>query len=186
MINSNSNHCKTGISFLEILVSLLLMSLLFTFVGPQFLTGQKNKVKKIFYSDFSMLVANAMHQAIITNQSHQIFWDLNKREISVLIPDEQSEAQNKHKKFKPSISHFKTTIHIPHGFTIVNFFINEKDEVKPESHLDFVLHYIMPDGTAQPVIINILDENSTGNNQFNITISPFYSQVSRNDAFQKP
>jgi hypothetical protein len=186
MIKLLKNDLKTGISFLEILVTLLLMSLLMTFAMPRFFSSQPSKTKKVFFADFSKLVTDTAHQAIMNDKIHQIFWDFNKRTISVKIFDPAIESSNKHERFKPTdASVFKTHMSIPTEFTINNFFINEKESVT-SGKLNTVFHYIMPDGTAQPVIANIVNDNDTVNPRFCIQIDPFYSQVSLHDTFQKP
>ncbi len=184
------SFCKkitAGISFIEILVVLLLLSLLMSFAIPKFIASQQGRAKKQFFSEFVMLVSSTMHQAIISKKIHQIFWDLDHHEIITKVFDENSQEQDQHKKFKPiAKSTFHSTIKYPESFLIRDFFIQSKNETEPGVTKHHIWTYIMPDGTSQQVLINIQDENEAKNNEFSIQINPFYSQVSLRDTFEKP
>jgi type II secretory pathway pseudopilin PulG len=178
---------KTGISFIEVLVVLLLASLIMSFAIPRFLATQKGRAKKEFFKEFAMLVSDTTYQAVISKKVHQVFWDLDKHEITVKIYDEHSAEQSRHAKFKPvapNSFHTKTTL--PESFVIHNFFINGEEEMKSGVTKHTIWTYIMPDGTSQSILVNIQDNSETNNNQFAIKINPFYSQVSLHDAFEKP
>ncbi len=178
---------QAGISFIEILVVLMLMSLALSFTIPRFVNSQKNSTKKHFYQNFSQLISETMHQAILTNKIHQVFFDNNHHKIMIKIFDEKSENQNKHQRFKLIEKDlFKSIIDIPENFIIQNFFINGDDEVKSGAALNEAWFYIMPDGTSQNILINIINQDDPHDNKFSITINPFYSQVSIHDTFQKP
>ncbi len=186
MICMNKKN-MAGISFIEILVVLLLLSLFMSFAIPKFLASQQGRAKKLFFSEFNMLISNTMHQAIISKKIHQIFWDLTHHEIMVKVFDETSNEQSKHQKFKPvAPGIFNSKIKFPENFVIRNFFIQGKDEMEAGVTKFTLWTYIMPDGTSQQVMINIQDDAEDKNNQFAIQIDPFYSQVSLKNAFEKP
>lgn len=176
-----------GISFIEVLVVLLLLSLFMSFAIPKFLSSQQGRAKKLFFSEFSVLVSDAMYQAIISKKIHQIFWDLDHHEITTKVYDAASSEQDKHKKFKPiAPGVFHSKIKLPESFLIRNFYIQQKDEMEAGVTKHTLWTYIMPDGTSQQILINIQDEAEDKNNQFAIKINPFYSQVSLHHAFEKP
>lgn len=188
MMYQNDKTVCTGISFIEILVVLLLMSLFVTFAVPRFMSSQKGRAKKQFFTEFSTLISQTMYQAIISKKVHQIFWNLAQNEIQVKIYDNTSESANKHQGFKPIADNsFNSKIKIPQQFVIRNFFIQKnEDEIKPGEKKDSIWTYIMPDGTSQHAIINIQDEEESEQNKFSLIINPFYSQVSLYESFQKP
>lgn len=184
MQTRNYKNCA-GISFIEILVVLLLVSLTMSFVIPRFLSSQHGKAKKQFFSEFSALVSHTLYQAVTTKKIHQIFWDIDHHEILAKTFDEKSEEKNKHKQFKPMLAS-KNKIKIPDSFLIHNFFIQGDDRIKAGETMHNAWTYIMPDGTSQQLIVNIVNEEEQSNNRFSITINPFYSQVSLHDTFEKP
>jgi type II secretory pathway pseudopilin PulG len=182
-----SQHTTAGVSFIEILVLLLLISMFMSFVAPRFLTNPRGKEKKEFFSQFSQLLSDTIYQAITSKKIHQVFFDFDHREIKVKIHTPSKEEQDKHKQFKPvpeGIFHSSTTI--PERLVIKNFFIQGVDEMGQGKVTHDAWFYIMPDGTSQTVTINIEDENEETNNQFAITINPFYSQAKLHDTFAKP
>ena len=187
-MQNKDQSVQTGISFIEILVVLLLMSLFMSLAIPRFFSSQKGRAKKQFFTEFSTLVADSMYQAMTSHKIHQIFWDLQRHQIEVKIYDTTAESKDKHQQFKPVTPDvFHSTMKIPESFIVHNFYIQQgEDEIKPGETKNAIWTYIMPDGTSQQVTINIQDENETDNNQFSITINPFYSQVSLHDSFQKP
>lgn len=180
-------HAKPGISFIEILVVLLLISIFMSFAIPRFFSTQQGRAKKLFFTEFATLVSDSMYQAVTTKKIHQIFWNIDTKEITVKIYDEKSDSKDKHQKFKPVNSGiFHSSMKIPDHFSIHNFFIQSSDEIKPGEIKHNIWTYIMPDGTSQSVIINIQDEQEANNNRFSIIINQFYSQVSLHDTFEKP
>lgn len=186
-MQNNLHKNQSGISLIEILVVLLLMSLMMTFAIPRFMSSQKGRTKKLFFNEFATLVSETMRQAVVTKKIHQIFWDIDHKKIIVKVYDEKTNEPSKHKKFKtlPDKT-FASTMNIPESFLIENFFIQGGDEAAPGKTMHDVWTYIMPDGTSQNVIINIQDSQETGNNRFSIIINPFFSQVKLHDSFQKP
>lgn len=177
---------SAGISFIEILVVLLLMSLAMSFVIPRFLSSQHGRAKKQFFSEFSALVSGCLYQAVTTKKIHQIFWDIDHHEVLAKTFDEKSEEKNKHNQFKLAIDSPKNKIKIPEQFVIHNFFIQDDDRIKAGETMHTAWTYIMPDGTSQQLIVNMQDEEEQSSNRFSIKINPFYSQVSLHDAFEKP
>lgn len=187
MLKNKTHFKQPGVSFIEILVVLMLISLTMSFTIPRFINSQKGAIKKHFAQDFAKLISNTMHQAILTSKVHQVFFDNNRHEIMIKIFDETSQDQNRHKMFKPVEKNlFNSTMQIPDSFVIQNFFINGEDEVKSGTTMNEAWFYIMPDGTSQHMIINIINQEDQQDNKFCITINPFYSQVSIHDTFQKP
>ncbi|MCX5924300.1 MAG: hypothetical protein NTZ68_02665 [Candidatus Dependentiae bacterium] len=183
---SKLKHTTAGVSFIEILVLLLLISMFMSFVAPRFLTNPRGKEKKEFFSNFSQLLSDTVYQAIASKKIHQVFFDFDHREIKVKIHT-PSKEQDKHKQFKPvadGIFHSSATI--PEPLIIKNFFIQGVDEMGQGKVTHDAWFYIMPDGTSQTVTINIEDENEETNNQFAIIINPFYSQAKLHDTFAKP
>ncbi|MCX5923128.1 MAG: hypothetical protein NTU89_01030 [Candidatus Dependentiae bacterium] len=179
-------NTNAGISFIEVLVVLLLISLFASFVIPSFFRNQKGAVQKQFFSDFSHVIADTVHQAISSKKIHQVFFDFNKHEIKVKIHHITTDETDKHKQFKQiPFGEFESQMKIPEQLTIQNFFINGTDEIVQNSTTHDAWFYIMPDGTSQAININILDQQEEANNKFSISINPFYSQVKLHDAYAK-
>lgn len=176
-----------GISFIEILITLLILGVIITFVIPTFLSKNAKTPKKLFCAQFNVLMQETLAQAIINNKVHQVFFDFDDRKIIVKSHEPAQPGTTEHDKFVPIPENsYPKVITIPDSLDIKNFFINGKDDFAAGSNVRTIWFYIMPSGTSQSVIINIEDAESTHQNRFAITINPFYSQVKEYDTFQQP
>ncbi len=176
---------KAGFTVIELLIVLLLISMFGSFIIPTFLS-KKNVVKQQFIADFATLIQDTLYQAITTKKIHQVFFDFDARTIVVKEHDPNIQDSSTHKQFAPSATINKITT--PQRLEFRNFYIDHKDEIEQGKIIHDAWFYIMPDGTSQPVILNIEDQNpdSLQNEEFAITINPFYSQVQEHETFQKP
>ncbi|MBI2353321.1 prepilin-type N-terminal cleavage/methylation domain-containing protein [Candidatus Dependentiae bacterium] len=184
MLNKMQMNNK-GISFIEILIVLFILGLISSFVIPSIFNKQKDSAKQKFVVHFMELMQDALEHTIISQQVHQIFFDLEKHEIMVKIPDALNFEPDAFVSVGKEVAH--RFIQIPDHFVVKNFFINGIDDIQGAKGIKTVWFYIMPDGTSQAVIINIEDaEVFSEQNRFSFTINPFYSQVKKHDEFQKP
>lgn len=178
---------QPGISFIEILVILLLISIATSFVIPRFLSNKPRAAQKKFFTEFSTLLSDTVFQAVTNKTVYQIYFDLNKQIIMIKKYNPKIMTDNKHLKFEPIPKDvFKNQISLPSTFSIKNFFVQDKDEFTSGMKMDDAWFYVMPDGNSQAVIINMNDDSDDRETKFSITINPFYSQVTLHDTFQKP
>lgn len=176
-----------GISFIEILITLLILGVITTFVIPTFLSRGAKTPKKLFCAEFSVLMQETLTQSIVNNKIHQVFFDFNNHKIIVKSHEPRQVGTTEHDKFVPiPQDSFPKPIKIPDTLNIKNFFINGKDDFASGGNLDTIWFYVMPNGTSQSIILNIEDTESASQNKFAITINPFYSQVKEYDTFQQP
>lgn len=178
---------KSGISFIEILVLLLLISIMTSFVIPRLFTNRAGMTKKRFFSDFSTLIADTVFQSIINKKVYQVFFDFDHHQVIVKQHNPKIDEKKKEAQFESVPKNlFNSQIYLPESFRIRNFFIEKNDEIKPGAKTNDAWFYIMADGTSQPVIINIDDDSDGHEVKFSISINPFYSQATLHDTFQKP
>ena len=143
--------------------------------------------KKRFFSNFNSLIIDTMFQAIVTKKVHQIFFDFDHQKVMVKKHNSKIDEKNKHLQFEPVDKNlFNSQIELPQTLTVRNFFVEKKDEIKSGMKMHDAWFYIMPDGSSQPVVINIDDDSDEREAKFSISINPFYSQASLHDTFQKP
>jgi type II secretory pathway pseudopilin PulG len=178
---------QPGISFIEILVILLLISVATSLVIPRFLSNRPGAAQKKFFTEFNTLIADTVFQAVMNKTIYQIYFDLNKRNITIKKYNPKINNENKHLKFESTPKDiFQNQINIPEAFSIKNFFVQDKDEFTSGMKMNDAWFYIMSDGNSQAVIININDDSDDREAKFSITVNPFYSQVALHDTFQKP
>lgn len=184
---SRSLSNKKGISFIEILITLLILGVISAFVVPTFLTKNAKTPRKLFCAQFSVLMQESLACAIVSNKIHQIYFDFEGRKIIVKIHEPAQIGTTEHDKFAPiPQGSYPQPIAIPESLDVKNFFINGKDEFASGNTKHTAWFYIMPNGTSQSIILNIHDDESVNQSSFAITINPFYSQVKEYDTFQQP
>lgn len=178
---------QPGISFIEILVILLLVSVATSLVIPRFLSNKPGAAQKKFFTEFNTLVADTVFQAVMNKTVYQVYFDLNKHTITIKKYEPKIETKNKHLRFESTPKDiFQNQINLPETFSIKNFFVQDKDEFMSGIKMNDAWFYIMPDGNSQAVIININDDSDDRETNFSIMVNPFYSQVTLHDTFQKP
>ena len=181
---------QSGFSFLELIVVFALISLLGAFVVPNLFRTKQGADRKEFLASFDTLLKDAVLQSITENKIHQIFIDIDHELIQTRVYDAQSIETNQHKQFIPVIhQEHVTEIKFPKRLKIQNFFINGVEELIAGTLTHDVLFYIMPDGTSQAIIANIVDQDEDGvvpDIEFSCVINPFYARMSVHETFQTP
>jgi len=178
---------QSGISFIEILVILTLISIATSFVIPRLLSDKPRSAQKKFFTEFNTLVGDTVFQTTRNKTVYQIYFDLEKQKIIVKKYNPKIVEDNKHLRFEATQKDiFKNELALPRAFSIQNFFVQGKDEFIPGAKMNDAWFYIMADGNSQAVIINMNDDTDNRETKFSITINPFYSQVKLHDTFQKP
>jgi type II secretory pathway pseudopilin PulG len=188
---------QPGFSFLELMIVFALLGLLGAFVVPNLFRAKQGAHRKEFVASFEHLLKDAVLRAILTNSMHQIFIDLAGGTIQTRIYDPQSIETNRHKKFKALVDD-QYLARIPSKdqknldlkrFALKNFFINGIEELQPGTATLDISFYIMPDGTSQAIIANLVDQDEDGlepDVQFSYEINPFNARMVLHDAFQTP
>lgn len=186
-------HVKTtqaGFSFLELMVVFALLTLLGAFVVPNFFKNKQGAERKEFLQSFESLLKDAILRSIMTHEMHQIYLDIAHQAIQTRTYDAASIETNQHKKFKQvKDADYLTQINFLKRFTIQNFYINGVDEVVPGNAMQDVMFYVMPDGTSQAIMVNLVDQDEDGltaDIPFSFQINPFYARMTTYDAFSTP
>lgn len=179
-------HTQPGISFIEILVVLLLISILMSTVMPRIFSYNPRRTYQTFFHDFAQLLSDTAYQAVMSKKTHQIFWDFKNKKITVKQYAPDDTEKNIAKQFKPLPKDvFHTQLDLPDYFTIANFIIQGKESLIPGAITNDAWFYVMKDGSCQATTINIGDSTQPEGTGFSIQINPFYSQATYHDEFSK-
>ena len=191
------NRLQHGFSILEIAIILALLGLLGAFVVPNLFRTKQGAQRKEFLTSFEHLIKDAMLRAIVTHETHQIFIDIAHGVIQTRVYDSRSIETNKHKKFAV-VSDSQYLTELPSKdqknidlkrFHFQNFYINGIEEMVAGTFMENVMFYIMPDGTSQAIVANLIDQDPdeiVPDVQFSFVINPFYTRMSVYDTFQTP
>lgn len=184
-----SNRNQSGFSLLEVMIVLVLIVMLGAFVVPNIFKARQGSQRKQFLTSFETMLKQSVLRSILKQEIHQIYFNIKQEVIQMRIRDLKSIETNLHKQFI-EVKDLEYVTHIPFlkNLKIKNFYINGADEVISGALLDDVLFYIMPDGTSQPIIVNILEENDDQMQDisFSFVVNPFYARMSVYETFQAP
>lgn len=181
-------NLQKGFGLFELVIVLALIAGLGAMVVPNLFRNQAAVERKQFVADVKKLLQQAVKFAVYQNKVVQVYCNFEDHEMVLREFDQQSNEENKHKKFKVMKKNGKpVTIFWPEDIVVKNFVINEKDEVLSSAKLQDVWFYIMPDGTSQPVVVNCIDQNDLQQEdlKFSFVINPFYARVQFYEKFQK-
>ncbi len=191
------NDIRPGFSLIELMIVFALLGMLGAFVVPNLFRQKQGAARKEFLDSFATLLKNAVLRSIVTNSVHQIYIDLVHGVIQIRVHDPKSIETNQHKQFVPLHDQEYVT-QIPavhqknldlHQFSIKNFYINGVEELVAGTQTLDIMFYIMPDGTSQAIIANMVDEDPDGlapDIKFSYEINPFYARMQVHDTFTTP
>ena len=185
-----TKKAQPGFSLLELMIVLALIGLLGAFVVPNLFRTKHGAERKEFLTSFETLLKDAVLRSIVENETHQIYIDIVHELIQTRIYDETSIEANQHKQFtRVQDNQYLTEIKFSKQFKFQNFFINGVEELVAGTAALDILFYIMPDGTSQAIIANVIDQDEDGSVSdvnFSFVINPFYARMSVYETFQAP
>ncbi len=185
LMPKQSRLLQPGFSFVEIMITLLIVGLLVSFVVPSFIRRGQHDPRRVFCAQFTQLMQEAVMSALARHKIQQVFFDIGQRKVSVTIEQEGGNQAGKSIVFVPLEPKTEPQpIIIPEEISIVNFFINGIDDIAGRGQVTTIWFYIMPDGTCQPIVLNM--QRTDKDAHFSLVINPFYGQVTEYDTFQKP
>ena len=182
---------QNGFTLLEILIALALIGLLVGIVMPNLQRLMPQYERKQFIGRLNEILQFGWQQAIITHKICKIIFDIDTRNVSLQIATDKKDRQGE-QLFEPIKGQYlKTSFTWPDQFKFKQFFIEGFDEMSRfvGRKAASVWFYVMPEGLAQDVIINILDMKDLKNNkprEIGLVLNPFTAQLSVYDTFQKP
>lgn len=181
---------QPGFNFVELMIVLALIGLLGAFVVPNLFRTKQGVERKEFLALFETLLKDALLRSIVENKMHQVYIDIVNQVIQTRIYDEKSIETTQYKKFiRLQDKDYLTEIKFLKQFKIKNFFINGIEELAPGTTTLDLMFYIMPDGTSQAIVANLIDQDEdslTPDVNFCFVINPFYARMTNYDAFQTP
>jgi prepilin-type N-terminal cleavage/methylation domain-containing protein len=185
---------KSGFTLLELIVAIAIIGIVAAISIPQFIRrAQPRHARAQFIEQFNALLSFGMQQTLMTQQVHALYVDFGKRKISVSMQTDELDPNKKMGDyiFKPvSGAYITSEISIPESLELKSLFIEGKEELarKSKDKAEFFF-FLVPEGLAQDVIINLIDKNDVHNNkpqEVGLVLNPFFAQLREYDSFQKP
>jgi prepilin-type N-terminal cleavage/methylation domain-containing protein len=182
---------RSGFSLIEIMVAILIIGLMAAIVSPNLGRKKPEYERQQFLGHLNALVRLAAQQASATGKLHRLYFDFERNKVSVEVKAEGKNEKGE-QAFKPmKAAYLRSSLTWPKHYWPQNFIIEKSDELAPEGSVSTkkkVWFFIMPDGLAQDVIINIIDRNPAYRGkpkQIGLVMNPFSAQFKIYDSFQK-
>src|SRR3989338_7413699 len=167
IVQKMSGSHKQAFTFLEIMIGLVIIGLLASIAIPNLRSLMKKDERQIFDS---------------INKKVSIEQQTDKK-----LPSGQMQFEDIDSQYTQSSFDFTKA-----DLEFINFFIDTKDEMNlsvGQAKKEKVWFYILPDGTAQPVILNIIDMSeqlSEEERKFSLVLNPFTIQFKEYEKFMQP
>lgn len=187
----HGTYNRSGFSLLEIMVAILIIGLMAAIVSPNLGRKKPTYERQRFLGNLNALVRLAAQQASATGKLHRLYFDFERNKVTVEMKAEEKNDKGE-QVFKPmKAPYLHSSLTWPKYYWPQNFFIEGVDELSSEGSMSTkkkVWFFIMPDGLAQDVIINIIDRNPAyrgKSKQIGLVMNPFSAQFKIYDNFQK-
>ncbi len=180
---------KSGLSFLELIVVILLLGIMATVLIPNLSRLRPGYQRRAFVTELNNLLMFAWRNALITKRVHRLLFDIKKRVVHVQV---ETQEKGKEKAFYAvQTQYIKTYYQWPENITIKQLFVGKEEQLqRPGIKTETVWFFVVPEGMSQEVIINALDASDSDvqgkEKQIGLVINPFTVQLSTYETFQKP
>jgi prepilin-type N-terminal cleavage/methylation domain-containing protein len=176
-----------GFTLIEIVVAIALVGLMAAVMFPNLFAPTARIERVDFITKTNALLLAGWQNALIAHKIHIVTFNFSTRKIYLKIAD-TPEHIDEQKAPIVKIDYISTMLDIPSQFELKNFIIEGTDETRGGTRNLFYF-YIMPDGLAQDVVINMLDTKDTlpdgTPRPVGLVLNPFSAQLKEYDTFQK-
>ncbi len=177
---------KSGFTLIELVIVLVIMGLVMAIIVPTFYGRRERSHIGAFVTQLNSLVQGAWRNALTTHQLQRITFNFVDDKI-VLMQAAGKNATGDKDEFKPVRGLLTPTeVAVPEHYSFANFYIEGRDEMALGKRKD-AYFFIMPDGTAQQVVINIkVQGEDVEARRVGLVLNPFTAQFEWHDEFEKP
>ena len=183
----HGTYNRSGFTLIEIMVAILIVGLMAAIITPNLGRKKPEYERKQLLGNLNALVRLAAQQASATGKLHRVFFDFDRNKFTVEVKAEGKNDKGE-QAFKPiKAPYLHSSLTWPKYYRVENFSIEGTDEGSADTKKT-AWFFIMPDGLAQDVIINVTDRNPAYRNkpkQIGLVMNPFSAQFRIYDSFQK-
>lgn len=187
------HNVQRGFSFLELVLVISILGILGYVVAPNFFRRGPLYERKAFVATLNVIARQAWVHALESGAVHKITFNLVQRTINL----EQKTDATDHEGtpvFKPIIlNNVPQNYQWPEHFEIQQFFVQGVDEIAQHGAsrtMEDIWFFVVPEGMAQEVIMNVVDVKDTyhdsNGKQMSLVLNPFSVQFKQYEEFKNP
>ncbi len=173
------------------MVAIAIIAIVATIVVPNLTKRSAVEERKAFIGRLTALTQLSAQRAIESGKVHRVSFNLTKQLIILSVASDKKDDKGIPEFQSPKGYQLNTTLKIPKNLVFKNFYVDGIDEMARHGGrgTEEVWFYVLPQGVAQSVIINIADTSDKldgKNNQIGLVLNPFNAHFKEYDTFQKP
>lgn len=178
---------NAGFSILEIIIIIALIGVLGSITLPNIFVKRQGSIVKTFIKEFSIVYTKAVYHAIQTNCVVQVFFDIEKKDIFLKEELKDSTNSDIHERFQELTKQNQMHVQVPDFLDLQGLYIQEFNEMEQGKKQTQTRFYVMPNGTAQPIILNFAYNTDSGSEKkLSIQVTPFLGRVQTHEEFTQP
>jgi len=179
-----------GFGLLEIMIAVAIIGMVTATIVPNFARRIPRVQRENFINALNNLSQFARQHALISNKIHKVVFDITQRRA--WIEQQNGKDSTGEATFAPIKSgSLRATYSWEPQFVFQNFVIEGVDEMSRHGggkKTEEVWFFIVPDGLAQEVTVNVADTKDTVNKrsrQIGLVLNPFTAAFKVYDEYQK-
>lgn len=184
---------KSGIAVLDLVFALAVLALIAVLAVPNVGRLMPGYKRRQFLSSVETVVNIGWQQALVTRSIHKVLFDLQEGIIVLERATDNLNQKGELEFTRAQVSGVLTRCEIPPFIEIKQFFIEGFDEIaryQGNKNAARVWFFLVPEGMAQKVVINMFDNGSKdekGNpRSIGLVLNPLTARFYVYDEFQKP
>ncbi len=182
----------SGFLLVQVVLAIAIVALAMAVAIPSLTRRMPLYEQREFTTKLNAFMAEVWQQGLISQKIQKVVFDLDKREAVLEQETDDLDAATQEPLYKPVALQYAGHITWPETLEIKQFFIQGADELSSSSHrtTNALWMYVLPEGMAQEVIINILNTKNPPPYQegrkLSLVLNPITVQFKSYDEFQNP
>ncbi len=189
---SQSGINKPGFTLLELLIAIALLGAMAAIVFPRIKTKGSAAQRTEFVTNLNALTQFAWQNAVVSRKVQRLEFDFQQKKIVVTQATGTKDMDGKLQFGPVTRAYVNTSMTIPSQLDCKNFYVEGFDEMGrfTGKKTEAVWFYVVPEGLAQSVIINIVDIKDRAKmgraHEMSLVLNPFSAQFDAYDTFKQP
>ncbi len=181
-----------GFLLVQVVLAIAIVALALAVAIPGLTARMPLYEQREFVSKLNAFMAEAWQQGLTSQKTQKVLFDMDRRQVLLEQETHDLDAANGEPLYKPVPLQYTPTLTWPETLEFRQFFIQGVDELASSSHRTThgLWIYVLPEGMAQEVIINVVNTKNPPPNEegrkFSLVLNPITVQFKTYDEFQNP